>query len=150
MCFQVKSIWSSSSQKIGHVYSLLRKSRFFLKWRIYTFYLEQNLYSIWLIHPGQHLSVAIVCEIQFVAVPSLWFSRTMSAFVKSSWRLFGCFLPNGSCFRRTILSRRRFLLVLKQYPVPAALIICTRMVLICSQRRILHTCPPNLQVSLSC
>lgn len=40
------------------------------------------------------------------------------------------FLPNGSCLRRTSFSLRRFLLVLKKYPVPAALTICTRMVLV--------------------
>lgn len=44
--------------------------------------------------------------------------------------LFSRFLPNGSCLRSTSFSLRRFLLVLKKYPVPAALTICTRMVLV--------------------
>lgn len=73
----------------------------------------------------------------FMAVFSLCFYTTMCVLVNSSWSLFSCFLPNGSCLRRTSLSRRRFLLVLKQYPVPAALIICTRMVLVDSQKFIL-------------
>ena len=44
------------------------------------------------------------------------------------WLIIPC-LPNGSCFRITSFSLKRPLFVLKQKPVPAALIICTRRVL---------------------